>query len=44
MEWKCQRMKQLKNGITIKAGLVIGNIIILGDDEGQLYKTNYEIN
>lgn len=38
MEWKCQRMRQLEKGITIKSGIKIGDNIILGDDAGQIYK------
>ena len=38
MEWKCQRMKQLETGITIKSGIWVGDSIILGDDGGQIYK------
>jgi hypothetical protein len=41
MEWKCQRVKEIKKGTTIRAGIACGKFIILGDDEGTLYRVSY---
>jgi hypothetical protein len=42
MEWKCQRVKQIKKGTTIKSGLRMDKTVIVGDDAGKIYKFYYQ--
>ena len=41
MEWKCKKIKELEN-TTIKSGFSFRDTIVIGDDEGKIYKINYE--
>lgn len=43
MEWKCHRIPEIRKGVAVTSGCCVGNLILLGDNEGALYRLEYEI-
>lgn len=38
MEWKCHRIKEIKKGTIITSGCNVGNVMVLGDSNGMVYR------